>query len=63
MLCYAMLPYLLETRNLPTRLFESLIGGGGGGGQEVRELANIRSGNVPKVGSIDARGGKFSKVP
>lgn len=28
MLCYAT---LLETRNLPTRLFESLIGGGGGG--------------------------------
>lgn len=61
-----MLPYLLETRNLATGLFESLIGGGGGGGggQEGtgRELANMRSGNVPKVGSMDARGGEFSKV-
>lgn len=64
MLCYAMLPYLLETRNLRD-CFESLIGGGGGGGggQEGRELANMRSGNVPKVGGMDARGGETSKVP
>lgn len=53
--CYA----TLLTWNAPTRLFESLIGGGGGG-QEGRELANMRSGNVPKVGSMDARGGEFT---
>lgn len=37
--CYAMLPYLLETHLRDC--FESLIGGGGGG-QEGRELANMR---------------------